>query len=122
MEISPSNARSGKKIGDNVEEEAGASYDATPVQARRRRCRVMVVRWRRARGFGPEEEEGVGVKNESYPPLPYLYQGPVVVGTVVVLHYADRFCRGVTRGGATWGGGSDNRATRRMMAVNSCRY
>jgi hypothetical protein len=81
----------------------------------RRRCKLD--------GSGAESRWSDGEELEgSGPPLPYLYQGPVVVGTVVVLHYADRFCRGVTRGGATWGGGSDNRATRRMMAVNSCLY
>jgi hypothetical protein len=33
------------------------------------------------------------------------------------LHYPDRFCRGSPRGGVMWGGDSNNRATRHMMAV-----
>jgi hypothetical protein len=57
-------------------------------------------------------------KRGELPPLPYLYCRAAVVGTVVVLRYPDRFCEGSPRGGATWGGGSNNRATRRIMAVN----
>jgi hypothetical protein len=56
-------------------------------------------------------------KSEELPPLPYLYRGAVVVGTVGVLHYPDRSCRSSPHGDATWGGGSNNRATRRIMAV-----
>jgi hypothetical protein len=56
-------------------------------------------------------------KKGELPLLPYLYRGVAVVGTVGVLHYPDRFCRSLPRGGATWGGGSNNRATRRIMAV-----
>jgi hypothetical protein len=49
-----------------------------------------LVRQRRVRGEGAEEEEGVGVKNESYPRSPiYIAR---LVGTVVVLHYPDHFC------------------------------
>jgi hypothetical protein len=51
------------------------------------------------------------------PPLPHLYCRAAVVGTVGVYHYPDRFCTYSPRGGATWGGGSNNRATRRIMAV-----
>jgi hypothetical protein len=57
-----------------------------------------------------------GKKRES-PPLPYLYRGTVVVGTVVVLHYPDHFCERLPRGGTSWGGGSSNRATRPVMAT-----
>jgi hypothetical protein len=53
---------------------------------------VQLVRRRRARGEGAEEEEGVGVKRKELPPLPYLYHGAAVVGAVVVLHYPDRYC------------------------------
>jgi hypothetical protein len=60
MAISLSNVLSRKKSGDGIEEEAGASCDATPMQAGRRRCRFAEVRWRRARGGEPEEEEGAG--------------------------------------------------------------
>jgi hypothetical protein len=56
-------------------------------------------------------------KKQELPPLPYLYRGAVVVGTVVVLHYPDRFCGGSPCGGALWGGGSSNRATRPVMAM-----
>jgi hypothetical protein len=34
----------------------------------------------------------VGVKRKELPPLPYLYRGAAVMGTVVVLHYPDRYC------------------------------
>jgi hypothetical protein len=34
-----------------------------------------------------------GGKKPELPPLPYLYRGAAVVGTVVVLHYPDRFCK-----------------------------
>jgi hypothetical protein len=57
-------------------------------------------------------------KRGELPPLPYLCRRVAVVGTVVVLHYPDRFCGGSPCGGTTWGGGSNNRATRRIMAVN----
>jgi hypothetical protein len=56
-------------------------------------------------------------KRGELPLLPYLYHGVVVVGTVGVLHYPDRSCGSSLCGGATWGGGSNNRATRRIMAV-----
>jgi hypothetical protein len=58
-------------------------------------------------------------KRGELPPLPYLYRRVSVVGTVVVLHYPDRFCGSSPSGGATWGGGSNNRATRRIMVVNA---
>jgi hypothetical protein len=57
-------------------------------------------------------------KRGELPPHPYLYRRMAVVGTVVVLHYPDRFYRGSPCGGATWGGGSNNHATRRIKAVN----
>jgi hypothetical protein len=57
-------------------------------------------------------------KKRELPPLPYLYRGTAVVGTVVVLHYPDRLCGGSPRGGTSWGDGSNNCATRRIMAVN----
>jgi hypothetical protein len=41
----------------------------------------------------------------------------MVVGTVGVLHYPDSYCASLPRVGATWGGGSINRATRHVMAV-----
>jgi hypothetical protein len=56
-------------------------------------------------------------KKRELPPLPYLYRGAVVVGTVVVLHYPDHFCGGSPCGDASWGGGSSNRATRPVMAM-----
>jgi hypothetical protein len=56
-------------------------------------------------------------KKRELPPLLYFYRGVVVVGTVVVLHYPDRFCEGSPRGGTSWGGGSNNRATRPVMAM-----
>jgi hypothetical protein len=71
-----------------------------------------LVRRMSAIGREAEEEEDVGVKRASYPPLPYLYRGMVVVGVVVVFHYPDRFCGRSRRGGTEWGGGSCNRATR----------
>jgi hypothetical protein len=58
-------------------------------------------------------------KKGELPPLPYLYRRAAVVGTVVVLHYPNRFCGSLPCGGMTWGGGSNNRATRRIMAVNA---
>jgi hypothetical protein len=33
-----------------------------------------------------------GGKKQELPPLPYLYRGAVIVGTVVMLHYPDRSC------------------------------
>jgi hypothetical protein len=39
------------------------------------------------------------------------------VGTAIVLHYRDNHWVQVPRGGATWGGGSANRATRQVNAV-----
>jgi hypothetical protein len=51
-----------------------------------------LLRWRRARGEGAEEEERVRVKRGELPPLPYLYHRVAVVGTVVVLHYPNRYC------------------------------
>jgi hypothetical protein len=57
-------------------------------------------------------------KKQELPPLPYLYRGAADMGRVVVLHYPDYFCGGSPRGGATRGGGSNNRATRRIMAAN----
>jgi hypothetical protein len=57
-------------------------------------------------------------KGGKVTPLPYLYCGAAVVGTVVVLHYPEHFCRSLSRGSPTWGGGSNNRATRYIMAVN----
>jgi hypothetical protein len=56
-------------------------------------------------------------KKQELPPLPYLYRGAVVVGTVVVLHYPDRFCGGSPCGSVSWGSGSSNRATRPVMAM-----
>jgi hypothetical protein len=58
-------------------------------------------------------------KKGELPPLPYLYRGAVAVGTVGVLHYPDHFCRGLPCGGMIWGGGSNNHATRRIMAVTA---
>jgi hypothetical protein len=56
-------------------------------------------------------------KKRELPPLPYLYRRAVVVGTVVVLHYPDRFCGGSPRGGTSWGGSSYNRATTPIMTM-----
>jgi hypothetical protein len=56
MVISLSNVLLRKKSGGGVEEEARTSYDATPAQDGRWRCRFAEVRWRRARGREPEEE------------------------------------------------------------------
>jgi hypothetical protein len=39
------------------------------------------------------------------------------MGMVGVLHYPDSYCACLPRVGATWGGGSNNRATRHVMAV-----
>jgi hypothetical protein len=39
------------------------------------------------------------------------------MGRAVVLHYRDNYWAQMPRGGMTWGGGSDNRATRQVMAV-----
>jgi hypothetical protein len=61
-------------------------------EPRRRKFSVRLVRRRRARGEGVEEEERVGVKSQKLPLLPYLYRGDAVVGMVVVLHYPVRFC------------------------------
>jgi hypothetical protein len=66
---------------------------------------------------GQRKETKCG-KGGKLPLLPYLYHRAAVVGTVVVLHYPDRFCGSSPHGGATWGGGSNNRATRRIMVVN----
>jgi hypothetical protein len=53
-----------------------------------------------------------GGKKSKFTPVPYLYRRTEVVGIVVVIHYSDRFCGESTRGGAEWGGGYCNRATR----------
>jgi hypothetical protein len=60
MEISPSNAPLRKENSGGVEDEAGASCDPMPAQAGRWQYRCTVVRWRRARGVEPEEEDEVG--------------------------------------------------------------
>jgi hypothetical protein len=39
-----------------------------------------------------EEEERVRLKRGELPPLPYLYRRAAIVGTVVVLHYPNRYC------------------------------
>jgi hypothetical protein len=52
------------------------------------------------------------------PHSPIYTRGVMVVGTVGVLHYPDHFCQSSPCGGAMWGGGSNNRATRHVMAVN----
>jgi hypothetical protein len=57
-----------------------------------RKSLVRLLRWRRARGEGAEEEERVRVNRGELPPLPYLYRRAAVVGMVVVLHYPDRYC------------------------------
>jgi hypothetical protein len=44
-------------------------------------------------------------------------RGVMVVGTVGVLHYPDSYCASLPCVGATWGGGSNNRATRQVMAA-----
>jgi hypothetical protein len=80
------------------------------------------VRRRRARGGEPKEEDDVGVKGESYPRSPIYTEGRRFEGTVVVLHYPDCICGSLPRGSATWGSGSNNRATRRIMAVMCCSY
>jgi hypothetical protein len=61
-----------------------------------------------------------GVKRRSFTPAAlYIHRQVRVVG-VVVLHYPDRFCGKLPRGGMEWGGGSYNRATRqRWHAVNA---
>jgi hypothetical protein len=59
-------------------------------------------------------------KKISLPPPPYLYACQVRVVGMVVLHSPDRFCGESPRGGAEWGGGSCNRATKAMMARNNC--
>jgi hypothetical protein len=41
----------------------------------------------------------------------------MIVGTVGVLHYRDNYCACLPHAGAMWGGGSNNRATRHIMAV-----
>jgi hypothetical protein len=53
-----------------------------------------------------------GGKKSKFTPIPYLYRRTEVVGIVVVIHYSDHFCGESTRGGAEWGGGYYNRATR----------
>jgi hypothetical protein len=42
-----------------------------------------------------------------------------VVGAVGVFHYPDSYYVLLPRGGTTWGGGSNNRATRYIMAVKA---
>jgi hypothetical protein len=39
------------------------------------------------------------------------------MGRAVVLHYRDNYWAQMPHGGTTWGGGFDNRATRRVMVV-----
>jgi hypothetical protein len=89
--------------------------------------RREVERWRRevsvARSGGGEFEVKKQRKKKEWgkkrelPPLPYLYRGAVVVGTMVVLHYPNRFCGGSPHGSVSWGGSSGNRATRPIMAM-----
>jgi hypothetical protein len=89
--------------------------------------RREVERWRRGVSVARSGGGGLEVKRQrkkkewgkkrDLPPLPHLYRGAVVVGTVVVLHYPDRFYEGLPHGGTSWGGGSSNRATRPVMAM-----
>jgi hypothetical protein len=58
-----------------------------------------------------------GVKVAKLPRSLIYTRGAMVVGTVGVLRYPDHFCSGLPHGSVTWGGGSNNRATRRIMAV-----
>jgi hypothetical protein len=76
-----------------------------------------LVRRRRARGEEIEEEEGVEGKKGKVPRSPIYTRGIDIVGMVGVLHYPDSYCASLPRVGATWGGGSINRATRHVMAV-----
>jgi hypothetical protein len=59
----------------------------------------------------------VRVKRGELPPLPYLYRRAAVVGTVVVLHYPDRYCEhrhvAAHRGAAV----PVNRVARPVMAM-----
>jgi hypothetical protein len=41
------------------------------------------------------------------------------VGTAVVFHYRDHYWSWLPRVGTSWGGGSNNRATRPVMAVKT---
>jgi hypothetical protein len=52
-----------------------------------------------------------GKKEKFTPAVLFIYHRVRVVG-VAVLHYPDCFCGDSPRGGAEWGGGYCNRATR----------
>jgi hypothetical protein len=51
-------------------------------------------------------------KKEKFTPAVLFINRRVRVVGVAVLHYPDRFCGDSSCGGAEWGGGSCNRATR----------
>jgi hypothetical protein len=53
-----------------------------------------------------------GGKKSKLPPPRIYTEEARVVGIMGVFHYPDRFCGESPRGGAEWGGGSCNRATR----------
>jgi hypothetical protein len=103
---------------DGGEEEAGASCTEAPTSAGTAAAQAhSSSTMRSSRGERARGRRWTGVKKGKVTPLPYLYRGAAVVGTVGVLHYPAHFCRGSPRGGATWGGGLNNRAIRRIMTV-----
>jgi hypothetical protein len=58
-----------------------------------------------------------GVKRAKLPRFPIYTRGIDIVGTVGVLHYRDNYCAHLPRVRVTWGGSSNNRATRHIMAL-----
>jgi hypothetical protein len=51
------------------------------------------------------------------PHSPIYKRGVEIVGAEVVLHYPDSYCAQMPRVSTAWGGGSNNHATRQVMAV-----
>jgi hypothetical protein len=51
------------------------------------------------------------------PRSPIYKHGAEIVGVGVVFHYGDSYRAQMPCVGTTWGGGSNNRATRQVMAV-----
>jgi hypothetical protein len=67
-------------------------------------------------GTGVKWNDG-GARSLWLGPAEQSTRGVMVVGTVGVLQYPDSYCAYLPRVGATWGGGSNNRATRHVMIV-----
>jgi hypothetical protein len=114
---SPSNVTEKRGGGSVVEEDVGCRRASAPV-----RIRSTVVQWCRfsvprtggeAKGAeGQRKKTMAWGKKERFTPAALFICRRVRIVGVVVLHYPDRFCDDLPRGGTEWGGGYYNRATR----------